>query len=65
MADRHRGALERQTMWGAVVIVVALVVVMPVTIMMSGAAIAGALGFLLKDDADRRGEGSVWKDLNN
>jgi len=52
-------------MWGAVLIVVLLVVVMPVSIMMSGAAIAGLLGFFLKDDADRRGADTVWKDLNN
>ncbi|MCC6437085.1 MAG: hypothetical protein IT196_18800 [Acidimicrobiales bacterium] len=51
-------------MWGAIIIVVALVIAMPVAIMMSGAAIAGVLGFLLKDDAERRGADTVWKDLN-
>jgi hypothetical protein len=51
-------------MWGAVVIVVLLVVAMPVAIMMTGAIVAGVLGFFLKDDADRRGEGTVWKELN-
>ncbi len=52
-------------MWGAVLLVVVLMVVMPVAIMMSGAAVAGVLGYLLKDDADRRGADTVWKDLNN
>ena len=52
-------------MWGALLIVVLLVIVMPVSIMMSGAAVAGILGYVLKDDADRRGADTVWKDLNN
>ncbi len=49
---------------GAVILVVLLVVVFPVMIMLTGAAIAGIFGFLLKDDADRRGEDTVWKELN-
>lgn len=52
-------------MWGGVLIAVVLMIVMPVGLMMSGAALAGLLGFLLKDDADKRGADTVWKDLNN
>ncbi len=52
-------------MWGALLLVVILVVAMPVAIMMSGTVIAGLLGFLLKDDADQRGADTVWKELNN
>lgn len=52
-------------MWGGVLIAVVLMIVMPVGVMMSGAAVAGLLGFLLKDDADKRGADTVWKDLNN
>ncbi len=52
-------------MWGAVLLVVVLVVVMPVAIMMSGSLVAGVLGCLLKGDADRRGGDSVYKGLNN
>jgi hypothetical protein len=52
-------------MWGAVVMVVALVVVMPVGIIMSLTVVAAVLGHLLKDDADRRGAGTVWRELNN
>ena len=52
-------------MWGAIIIVLALVIAMPVAIMMTGAVVAGLLGFVLKDDADRRGADTVWKELNN
>ncbi|MGE0731403.1 MAG: hypothetical protein AB7Q92_25410 [Acidimicrobiia bacterium] len=52
-------------MWGAIIIVFALVIAMPVAVMMSGAAVAAILGYLLKDDADRRGADAVWKQLNN
>jgi len=52
-------------MWGGVLLAFLLVVVMPVSIMMTGALVAGLLGYVLKDDADRRGAGTVWKDLNN
>jgi hypothetical protein len=52
-------------MWGAVVLVVILVVVMPVGIIMSLTLVAAGLGHLLKDDAERRAAGTVWPELNN
>ena len=51
-------------MWGAILLALILVVAMPVSIIMTGGCIAAVLGFLLKDDAERRGADTVWKDLN-
>ena len=51
-------------MLGAVVIVVVLVVVIPVAVMMSGAVVAAALGWALKDDAEARHQGSELVALN-
>ncbi|HEX6425949.1 MAG TPA: hypothetical protein VFZ79_20825 [Acidimicrobiales bacterium] len=51
-------------MLGAVLIVVVLLVVIPVGVMMSGAVVAAALGWTLKDDADARYEGSELIALN-
>ena len=45
-------------MLGPILIVVALVVVIPVGFLMSTTVAAGVLGFMLKDDADRRNAGS-------
>jgi hypothetical protein len=49
---------------GAIVLAVVLVVVFPVVVALSGAGAAGILGFFLKDDADKRHEGSELLDLN-
>lgn len=51
-------------MLGAVLIVIVLVVVIPVGVMMSGAVVAAALGWALKDDAEARNEGSELLALN-
>lgn len=51
-------------MWGALLMVLILVVLMPSAVMMSGSLVAALMGFLLKDDAERRGADTVWKDLN-
>lgn len=51
-------------MLGAVLIVVVLLVVIPVGVMMSGAVVAAALGWTLKDDADARHEGGELIALN-
>ncbi|HET9609636.1 MAG TPA: hypothetical protein VFP06_08505 [Acidimicrobiales bacterium] len=51
-------------MLGAVLIVVVLVVVIPVAVMMSGAVVAAALGWALRDDAEARYQGSELIALN-
>jgi len=49
---------------GAVIIAIVLVIVIPVTVLMSGAVASAALGYFLKDEADRSHEGSELIDLN-
>lgn len=51
-------------MLGPIIIAVLLVVVIPVGFLMSTTLAAGVLGFLLKDDADRRNEGSPLVETN-
>jgi hypothetical protein len=49
---------------GPVLIVIAIVIVIPVSVMFSGAALSGVLGLFLKDDAEERYEGSELIELN-
>ena len=51
-------------MTGAVIVAIIIVIVIPVSLMMSGAVVAGLLGWSLKDDAAERYEGSELVDLN-
>lgn len=51
-------------MLGPIIIAVLLVVVIPVGFLMSTSVAAGVLGFLLKDDADRRNQGSPLVETN-
>ena len=51
-------------MAGALVIAFIIIVLLPVTIMMSGTVVAGIVGWALKDDAEARHEGSELIDLN-
>ena len=51
-------------MIGAIALVVVLVVVIPVTVMMSGSIVAAILGTVLKDDGEARNEGSELLELN-
>jgi hypothetical protein len=51
-------------MAGAILMAVVLVVVIPIAVCMSGAALAALLGWSLKEDADARNEGSELIDLN-
>ncbi|MGH9191519.1 MAG: hypothetical protein ACRDZ0_03480 [Acidimicrobiales bacterium] len=51
-------------MAGAILMAIVLVVVIPVAVCMSGAAVAALLGWSLKEDADARNEGSESIDLN-
>jgi hypothetical protein len=49
---------------GAVIIAIALVIVLPVVVLMSGTLVAAGLGYVLKDEAERSNEGSELIDLN-
>ena len=51
-------------MLGGILMVVVLVVVLPVAVMMSGAVVAAALGWSLKEDAEATHEGSELIALN-
>lgn len=51
-------------MLGAVILAFIIVVVIPVTVLMTGAVLAGILGRLLKDDAEVTHKGSELIDLN-
>jgi nitrogen fixation-related uncharacterized protein len=51
-------------MTGAILMAIILVVVIPVAVCMSGAALAALLGWSLKEDADARNAGSELIDLN-
>jgi hypothetical protein len=49
---------------GAIILAVILVIVIPVGVAMSGAAIAGILGFFLKKEGEAANEGSELIELN-
>ena len=51
-------------MLGAAIIVVVLVVVIPVSVLMSGSLGAAAIGWVLRNEADARNEGTELIDLN-
>jgi hypothetical protein len=51
-------------MLGGILMIVVLVVVLPVAVMMSGAVVAAALGWSLKEDAEATHEGSELIALN-
>lgn len=51
-------------MLGGVIFAAVLLVVFPVLVIMSGPPVAAIIGWLLKDDAERRAGDSVWTDLN-
>ena len=51
-------------MIGPILTVIAIVIVVPVSVLMSGALASAILGWFLKDDAETRYEGSELIDLN-
>ena len=51
-------------MSGALIITIVLVVVIPISVILTGALIAGILGWALKDNGDATHEGSELIDLN-
>jgi len=62
----HGSPLKRETVavLGALIIIVALVIVIPVATIMSGVVVAGILGYTLKDTVEHDHEGSELVDLN-
>jgi hypothetical protein len=51
-------------MLGGILIAVVLVIAIPVALMVTGAVIAGAFGWSLKEDGEARNEGSELVALN-
>ncbi len=51
-------------MLGAILIIIALLVVVPVGVLISGGALAGIIGFFVQKDLDQLNEGSELIDLN-
>lgn len=51
-------------MVGAVLVIIALVIVIPVSVIMSGGVLAGVISHFLRVEADTRHEGSELIDLN-
>ena len=51
-------------MLGAIIIAVVIVIAIPVAVMMTGAVVAGILGWALKDNGEAVNEGSELIDLN-
>lgn len=51
-------------MVGAILILVALLIVIPVGVMLTGGGIAGIISFFLQKDVDQTHEGSELVDLN-
>lgn len=51
-------------MLGAIIIAVIIVIAIPVSIMMTGAIVAGILGWSLKDNGEATHEGSELIDLS-
>ncbi len=49
---------------GAIAIVIALLIVIPVGTLVGGAVLAGVLGFSLKDNGEKENEGSELIALN-
>ena len=51
-------------MSGALIITIVLIVVIPISVILTGALVAGILGWALKDNGDATHEGSELIDLN-
>jgi len=51
-------------MFGAIAVIIALLVVIPVSVMVSGGVLAGIIGYFVQKDVDDSNEGSELIDLN-
>jgi hypothetical protein len=49
---------------GAILVIIALVIVIPVGVLISGGVLAGVISFFVQKDVDARHEGSELIDLN-
>ncbi|GAC1363731.1 MAG: hypothetical protein NVSMB4_19910 [Acidimicrobiales bacterium] len=58
------GTWQTASVIGAILVVVAVVLVLPPMFLMGGLIFSGVLGWLLKDDAEERHAGSELIDLN-
>ena len=52
-------------MFGAIAVIIALLVVIPVGVLMSGGVLAGIIGYFVQKDVDDSNEGSELIDLNS
>jgi len=50
--------------FGGIGIVLIIVIALPVAFLLTGGAVAAALGWFLDDDAKQRGADTVWTELN-
>lgn len=51
-------------MFGAILVVIVLLIVIPVAVIVSGGALAGIIGFFVQRDVDELNEGSELIDMN-
>jgi hypothetical protein len=51
-------------MFGVIVVLLAIIVVIPVGVLLSGGAVAGVIGYFLKDNGERSHEGSELIETN-
>ena len=51
-------------MFGPIAVAVALLIVIPVSVIMSGGVLAGIIGYFVQSDVDASHEGSELIDLN-
>jgi hypothetical protein len=49
---------------GAILVIIALVVVIPVSVLISGGILSGIIGYFVQKDVDAQHEGSELIDLN-
>ena len=55
---------QTERVLGAIILVLVIVFVLPSAVLISGGIASAVLGFFLRDEADRRHEGSELLDLN-
>jgi len=61
--DERRGPRQTVPVIGALVIAFILLVFIPVNVMMTGGAVAGILGYFLKEDVEEEYEGTEYVQL--
>ena len=61
--DERRGPRQTVAVIGALIIAFILLVFIPVNVMMTGGAVAGILGYFLKEDVEEEYEGTEYIDI--